>query len=170
MTDEKPLIEPGAPAASEPEDQQRHQATHWELAQTLRTAGASRQQIQERLQAAGLDEESAMVLCNAVLGGVPSELPTVQLPSGTHALAPKAFVLSEMGLAGPPRVVGLYWIFFGLSILLGLAVCSVVTAAGLVEVPPVLQYYGPRLAGLLSVATMAWGALTYSRGVAIRRR
>jgi len=92
-------------------------------AQRLHAEGKSRSDILAELSAQGLDEESARILLNT-LPGAPErhDLPEANLDMGKNPLAPSMFTLSHLGLSGPPRMVGIYWIAFGAVafVLLGL--------------------------------------------------
>ncbi len=119
-----------------------------------------RAQMLERLKADGLDDESATVLVNSVIGKLPAELPEAGLTRGTNVLAPNAFSLSDIGLSGPPTVVGLYWLGLGVAMLIALGVAAIMAAAGMVEVPP----------SVASVLFICLGVFRYSQGITIRRR
>lgn len=138
--------------------------------QRLKAEGATREVMLEKLKAAGLDDEGAKVLVNSVAGALPSELPSAQLTAGTDLLSPSVYTLSDIGLTGPPTVVGLYWMGFGVAILLALGLGWMLTAAGLAEVPPGVGEYALRIGGVAASTSLAWGAFRYAQGVTIRRK
>jgi hypothetical protein len=138
--------------------------------QRLKAEGATREAMLERLKAQGLDEEGARVLVNSVAGPLPSELPSAQLTGGNDLLSPSVYTLSDIGLTGPPTVVGLYWMGYGVAILLALALGWLFDEAGLVTVPPHVGEYAFRLGGLASAVLLGWGAYRYSQGIVIRRK
>jgi hypothetical protein len=144
--------------------------THWDLVNKLKAEGAPREQVLERLKALGLDDESSKVLFNAVMGAMPSELPSAQLSGGTNVLSPSTFTLSDIGLTGHPTVVGLYWMGFGAAILLALGIGALMNVTDLVTVPEGVEFYALRLGGIASMAFIAWGVFRYMQGVTIRRR
>jgi hypothetical protein len=144
--------------------------TNWDLVNTLKAEGATREQVLERLKARGLDDESSKVLVNSVMGAMPSELPSAQLTGGTNVLSPSTFTLSDIGLTGHPTVVGTYWIGFGAAILLALGIGTLMSVTDLVTVPEGVEYFALRLGGIASMAFIAWGVFRYLQGITIRRR
>lgn len=144
--------------------------TRYERVRVWQTQNLPRAEMIEKLKADGLDEESALVLINSVMGAMPSELPSAQLSVGRNVLAPGTFSLSDLGLTGPAHIVGLYWMGFGAAILLALGVAAILTLTGLADVPDAVAYYAVRLGGVASMACVAWGVIRYSQGVTIRRR
>ncbi len=144
--------------------------TSWDLVRRLKTEGATREQVLERLKATGLDDESAKVLFNAVMGAMPADLPSAQLSPGTNILSPTVFTLSDIGLTGSPTVVGLYWMGFGAAILIALGIGALMTESGLVTLPEDVGDYALRLGGVASMACIAWGFFRYTQGIVIRRK
>ncbi|MFT3712663.1 MAG: hypothetical protein QM817_33860 [Archangium sp.] len=144
--------------------------TAYDQVQKLKADGVSREEIIEKMKAAGHDDESAKVLVNSVMGAMPSDLPSAQLSPGTNALAPSVFALSDIGLTGPSHVVGLYWMGFGAAILIALALASLMTSAGFGKLPTGVAYYGVRLGGVFSMAFIGYGIFRYSQAVVIRRK
>ncbi len=144
--------------------------TSWDLVQRLKAEGVTREVMLARLKESGLDDEAAKVLVNSVDGAMPSELPSAQLTGGTDLLSPSVFTLSDIGLTGPPTVVGLYWMGFGAAILLALGLGWVLTEAGFAELPASVGEYAVRLGGLAASTCLIWGAYRYSQGVTIRRK
>lgn len=144
--------------------------THWDLVNRLKTEGASREVVLEKLKGLGLDDESAKVLVNSVMGAMPADLPSAQLTGGTNVLAPGSFTLSDIGLTGHPTVVGLYWMGFGAAILLALGIGALMSVTELVTVPDDVAFFALRLGGIASMAFIAWGVFRYMQGVTIRRR
>lgn len=145
-------------------------ATSWELVQRFKADGVPREQMLEKLKATGLDEESARVLMNSVIGALPSDLPDAQLSPGTNVLSPSTFTLSDIGLTGPPATVGLYWMGFGAAILLALGVGFIMTETLDKPLPEDVGFYALRIGGLASMCCVAWGLFRYSQGITIRRR
>ncbi len=145
-------------------------STTFELVRRMKNEGATREQVLEKLKANGLDDESAKVLLNSVMGAMPSELPGAQLAPGTNVLSPGVFTLSDIGLTGPPTVVGLFWMGFGAAILVALGIGGLMTATDLVKLPDDVGYYGLRLGGVASMTFIAWGIFRYSQGIVIRRK
>lgn len=144
--------------------------TRYERVQQWKTQGLGRPEMLKKLKADGLDDESALVLINSVIGAMPSDLPTAQLSPGRNALAPSVFTLSDIGLTGPSHVVGMYWIGFGAAILLALGLGALMSATGLVELPDDVGYYAARLGGFAAMVCVSWGVFRYTQGVSIRRR
>lgn len=144
--------------------------TRYDRVRLWKTQNLSRAEMIEKLKADGLDEESALVLINSVMGAMPSELPSAQLTVGRNVLSPGTFTLSDLGLTGPAHIVGLYWMGFGAAILLALGLAAILNLTGLAEVPDNVSYYAVRLGGVASMACVAWGVVRYSQGVTIRRR
>ncbi len=144
--------------------------TNWDLVKRLKAEGVTPADAVARLKATGLDDESAKVLVNSVMGAMPTDIPSAQLTPGTNILAPAVFTLSDIGLTGSPTVVGVYWIGFGAAILLALGVGFMMTATDLVKLPDDVGYYAVRLCGVASMTCIAWGAFRYSQGITIRRK
>lgn len=162
---------PAAPAEEPPEAAPAPaQSPAWDLVQRLKAEGATREVMLERLKGQGLDDEAAKVLVNSVVGRLPAELPSAQLTGGNDLLSPSLYTLSDIGLTGPPTVVGLYWMGFGVAILLALALAWILSAAGLVSVPEDVGEYAFRIGGFASAACLVWGAYRYSQGIVIRRK
>lgn len=145
-------------------------ATSWELVRQFKADAVPREQMLEKLKATGLDEESAKVLINSVIGAMPSELPDAQLSPGTNVLSPSTFTLSDIGLTGPPATVGLYWMGFGAAILVALGMGFIMTEMLDKPLPEDVGFYALRIGGFLSMCCVAWGLFRYSQGVTIRRR
>lgn len=156
--------EPTTEAPSEPN------ATRYERVRLWKSQNLPRPEMVEKLKADGLDDESANVLINSVMGAMPQELPSAQLSPGLNVLSPGTFTLSDIGLTGPPTVVGLYWMGFGAAILLALGIGAVLSEAGLANLPEDVGMYALRIGGLASMACVGWGVFRYSQGVTIRRR
>ncbi len=132
---------PAAPAAA---GQGGADRTLFARAQELLAKGVARPDILAQLKAQGVDEESAKVVLNSLPGApMPSRLPEASLELGINPLAPKTVALSDLGLQGEPRVVGVYWIAFGVVLIL---------LAGLALLANEAQLTG-ETAGLTSVAT-----------------
>lgn len=167
-----PAPAPTSPTAASPDSAAptAPPGTSWDLVQRLKAEGATREVMLEQLKAAGLDDEGAKVLVNSVAGALPSELPSAQLTAGTDLLSPSVYTLSDIGLTGPPTVVGLYWMGFGVAILLALGLGWMLTAAGLAEVPAGVGEYALRIGGIAASSALAWGAFRYAQGIRIRRR
>lgn len=144
--------------------------TNYDLVQKLKADGATREQAIEKLKATGLDDESAKVLVNSVMGALPVDLPSAQLTPGTNALAPNVFTLSDIGLTGPAHVVGLYWMGFGVALFLALGLGTMMTVTGLVQLPELVGEYALRLGSLLGFVCLGWGAFRYFQGITIRRK
>ena len=134
------------------------------------TAKLPREKMIEQLKADGLDDESANVLVNSVIGALPPDLPEAGLTRGTNVLAPSAFSLSDVGLQGHPSVVGLYWMGFGAAILIALFIAAMLTLTGIVNVPDSVAFYALRVGGFVSMSFVAYGLFKWSQGVTIRRR
>jgi hypothetical protein len=144
--------------------------TPWELLQTLKSQGVSVIETERALLESGLDTESTRVLLNSVAGPLPSEIPTIQVFSPTNLLAPTVFSFSDFGLRGSPLVVGLYWLGFGVAVVLALGVGAVMSATGLIKLPPGVGFYAVRVAGLVAGVCLGWGAYRLWQSVALRRR
>lgn len=129
-----------------------------------------RAEMLEKLKADGLDDESANVLVNSVVGALPPALPEADLTRGINPLAPSAFSLSDVGLQGHPSVVGMYWMGFGGAILIALFIASMLTLSGIVDLPDGVQFYALRIGGFTSMTFVAYGLFRWSQGVTIRRR
>jgi hypothetical protein len=155
-----------APPAKEPVVN----GTSWDLVKRFKAEGVPRDQMLEKLKATGLDEESAKVLINSVVGALPVELPNAQLSPGTNVLSPSVFTLSDIGLTGPPTTVGLYWMGFGAAILLALGVGFLMTEMLGKELPEDVGFYAVRLGGFVSMCCVGWGLFRYSQGITIRRK
>lgn len=113
-------------------------------AQALLAKGVARADILAQLKAQGVDDESAKVVVNSLPGApMPSKLPEASLELGINPLTPKTVTLSDLGLQGEPRVVGVYWIAFGVVLIL---------LAGLALLANEAQLTG-ETAGLTSAAT-----------------
>ena len=82
----------------------------------------------------------------------------------------RSAMTADKGLTGPPTVVGLYWMGFGVAILLALALGWMLTAAGLAELPPDVGAYALRIGGVAASTSLAWGAYRYAQGITIRRK
>ncbi len=94
-------------------------SAHWEHAVALEKNGATREQIETALQGRGLDAESVRVLINSLPGAKgQSVLPVAQLDMSTNPLSGGAFSTADIGLQGPRKVVGTYWVAFGLVLAL----------------------------------------------------
>jgi hypothetical protein len=158
---------PSAPAATaEPTPN----GTSWDLVKRFKAEGVPPDQMLQKLKATGLDDESAKVLINSVVGAMPSDLPNAQLSPGTNVLSPGTFTLSDIGLTGPPATVGLYWMGFGAAILLSLGLGFIMTETLGKELPEDVGFYAVRIGGLLSMGCVAWGLFRYSQGITIRRK
>ena len=144
--------------------------TSWDLVKRFKDEGVSREDMLTRLKATGLDEESAKVLINSVVGQMPVDLPDAQLSPGTNVLAPSVFTLSDIGLTGPPTTVGLYWMGFGAAILLALGLGFIMTEMLGKELPEDVGFYALRLGGFVSMCCVGWGLFRYSQGITIRRK
>jgi hypothetical protein len=144
--------------------------TNYDLVKRLKGENATREQMLEKLKAAGLDDESAKVLINSVVGALPAELPEPQLSPGMNVLSPATFTLSDIGLTGHPATVGLYWMGFGAAILLALGVGFMLTVMMDTQLPEDVAYYAIRLGGVVSMTCVGWGAFRYSQGVTIKRK
>jgi hypothetical protein len=145
-------------------------STSWDLVKRFKAEGLTREQMLEKLKATGLDDESAKVLINSVIGSMPVDLPNAQLSPGTNILSPGTFTLSDIGLTGPPATVGLYWMAFGAAILLALGVGFLMTVLLNKDLPNDVGFYAVRVGGFVSMCCVAWGAFRYSQGVTIRRK
>lgn len=158
-------------AASAPEaSASRPPGTAWELVRRLKSEGATREVMLAKLKETGLGDEEAKVLVNSVAGALPAELPSAQLTGGNDLLAPSVFTLSDIGLTGPPTLVGLYWMGFGVAILIALGLGWLLTAAGLAELPEHVGEYAVRIGGVAASTFLVWGAYRYSQGITIRRK
>jgi hypothetical protein len=157
---------PAEPAAPEPAPN----GTSWDLVKRFKAEGVAPEQMLEKLKATGLDEESAKVLINSVVGAMPADLPNAQLSPGTNILSPGTFTLSDIGLTGPPATVGLYWMGFGAAILIALGLGFVMTEMLDKKLPEDVGFYALRVGGLLSMLCVAWGLFRYSQGITIRRK
>ena len=144
--------------------------TSWDLVKRFKDEGVSREDMLTRLKATGLDEESAKVLINSVVGQMPVDLPDAQLSPGTNVLAPSVFTLSDIGLTGPPTTVGLYWMGFGAAILLALGLGFIMTEMLGKELPEDVGFYALRLGGFVSMCCVGWGLFRYSQGITVRRK
>jgi hypothetical protein len=142
----------------------------WDLVKRMKAEGATREQVLEKLKALELDDESAKVLLNSVMGPMPADIPNAQLSAGTNVLSPSVFTLSDIGLTGPAHVVGLYWMGFGAAILIALGIGFLMTVTDLVQLPEDVGSYAVRLGGVASMTSMAWGAFRYSQGIVVRRK
>lgn len=144
--------------------------TSWDLVKRFKADGLAPDEMLQKLKATGLDDESAKVLINSVVGAMPAELPNAQLSPGTNTLSPGTFTLSDIGLTGPPTTVGLYWMGFGAAILLALGLGFIMTEMLGKELPEDVGFYAVRLGGFLSMGCVAWGLFRYSQGITIRRK
>lgn len=143
----------------------------WTLVHKLKTEGVSREDAITKLkEQLSLDDESAKVMVNAVMGALPSELPSAQLTGGTNALAPGVFTLSDIGLTGPSHIVGMYWMGFGVAILVALMLGTMMTAADLVQLPDLVGEYAWRIGGFVAFVCLVWGAWKLSQSLSIRRK
>ena len=165
---------PTAPSATVPPESNQaptpEGSTNWDLVKRLKADGVPREQMLEKLKATGLDDESAKVLINSVVGAMPADLPNAQLSPGTNILAPGMFTLSDIGLTGPPATVGLYWMGFGAAILLALGLGFIMTEMLGKELPEDVGFYALRVGGFLSMSCVGWGLFRYSQGITIRRK
>jgi hypothetical protein len=110
------------------------------------TQGESAEGIRAALRARGLDAESVQVLVNSLPGApVPAELPEATVSLTTNPLAPGLFSVTELGLSGDSRVVGAYWLTFGLALLV--VVCLVL----FVPLPELFGEAGPSEAFLFFI-------------------
>ena len=166
----RPVSDATEPKTEAPSTEVPVNGTRYDRVRVWKTQNLPRAEMIEKLKADGLDEESALVLINSVMGAMPSELPSAQLTVGRNVLSPGTFTLSDLGLTGPAHIVGLYWMGFGAAILLALGIAAILTLTGLADVPDSVAYYAVRLGGVASMACVAWGAIRYSQGVTIRRR
>ena len=144
--------------------------TSWDLVKQFKADGVPREQMLEKLKATGLDDESAKVLINSVVGAMPVDLPNAQLSPGTNVLSPSTFTLSDIGLTGPPATVGLYWMAFGAAILLALGLSFIMTETLDKQLPEDVGFYAVRIGGFVSMCCVAWGLFRYSQGITIRRK
>lgn len=161
---------PSTELAPPPEAEATPTGTSWDLVKRFQAEGIPRQQMLERLKATGLDDESAKVLINSVVGAMPAELPNAQLSPGTNVLSPSTFTFSDMGLTGPAATVGLYWMGFGAAILLALGLGFIMTELLGKPLPEDVGFYALRLGGFVSMCCVGWGLFRYSQGVTIRRK
>lgn len=109
----------------------------FEQATRLKASGKSLAEVKAELVASGIDEESAQIAVNALPGAEPAALPQANLSLTTNALAPNLFSVTELGLSGDDRIVGWYWLTFGLVVLL------VVSVVVFVPVPELFGSEGP---------------------------
>jgi len=135
-------------------------------AQALQAQGKTREQIVEALKAKGVDAESARIVVNSLPGApMPPALPEATFSMPTNPLAPQTFAVSDLGLSGDARTVGLYWVAFGvvLCILSGLTMWA--NGAKLVS-------EGHGLTTVFSEAGLVAGSLAVVFGAAriVRRR
>jgi len=144
--------------------------TSWDLVKQYKADGVSREQMLEKLKAIGLDDESARVLINSVVGAMPVELPNAQFSPGINVLSPSTFTLSDIGLTGPPATVGLYWMAFGAAILLALGLGFILNSTLGKELPEDVGFYALRIGGFVSMCCVGWGLFRYSQGITIRRK
>ena len=158
------------PQTSAPAAEPAANGTSWDLVKQYKADGMPREQMLEKLKATGLDDESAKVLINSVVGALPADLPDAQLSPGTNVLSPSTFTLSDIGLTGPAATVGLYWMAFGAAILLALGVSFIMTEMLGKELPENVGFYAVRIGGFVSMCCVAWGLFRYSQGVTIRRK
>jgi hypothetical protein len=173
VSESPPKTEPAPEAAlqsSAPAVEPTPNGTSWDLVKRFKSEGVSREDMLTRLKATGLDEESAKVLINSVIGQMPADLPDAQLSPGTNVLAPSVFTLSDIGLTGPPTTVGLYWMGFGAAILLALGLGFIMTEMLGKELPEDVGFYALRLGGFVSMCCVGWGLFRYSQGITIRRK
>ena len=168
MSEAPPRTE--APSTAAPAVDETPNGTSWDLVKRFKSEGVPREEMLTRLKATGLDEESAQVLINSVVGAMPSDLPDAQLSPGTNVLAPSVFTLSDIGLTGPPTTVGLYWMGFGAAILLALGLGFIMTEMLGKELPEDVGFYALRLGGFVSMCCVSWGLFRYSQGITIRRK
>jgi hypothetical protein len=174
VSDAPPTDGQTEPAPTEPavatQPTENANGTSWDLVKKMKAEGATREEVLVKLKALDLDEESAKVLLNSVMGPIPSEIPGAQLTGGTNTLAPSVFTISDFGLTGPPHVVGLYWMGFGAAILVALGIGFLMTSSDLVKLPEDVDFYAVRLGGVASMTCIAWGMFRYSQGVIVRRK
>lgn len=113
--------------------------SNWEFARALETAGTAPKDIEARLVARGLDVESAKVLVNSLPGasGQPT-LPTARLDMATNPLSGAGLSSADIGLQGPRKTVGAYWVAFGLALAVLLGALLLADQQGLTQQP--LQY------------------------------
>jgi hypothetical protein len=96
----------------------------YQQALTLQQQGVSRDDIRTQLLARGLEAESVGVVLNSLPNApMPPLLPEAHLELGINPLAPNTVAVSDLGMSGDPRVVGLYWLTFGVVLTL---LCGVV--------------------------------------------
>lgn len=136
----------------------------WELVVQLKAAGASRELMLQCLKEKGIEGEDANVLVNSVVGVLPSTIPSAQFSPGTNVQLPSQLSLSDIGLIGPPAVVGLYWAGLGVAILLSLGIGAVFTWSGLVALPEGVGFYGLRVGLFTSALCTVWGLLRFIQG------
>lgn len=140
--------------------------TPFAQAQALQALGKSREEIVELLKAKGVDAESARVVVNSLPGApMPQALPEATFSMPTNPLAPQTVALSDLGLSGDPRTVGLYWVAFGVVLCLLSGLTMWANGAKLVS-------EGHGLTTVFSEAGLVAGALATVVGAVriIRRR
>jgi len=159
------------PAGADPGPPAR---TPWEHALELHTAGKTSSEISAALSEAQLDAESIAVLINALPNGpMPHALPEANLDLGVNPLAPGLFSIFELGLNGPPRVTGLYWLAFGGGLAGVLGVFMLLSLLGDPESDTwsdSFRFLIPRFGFGIALAAIARGASLWLSAIHIRRK
>lgn len=161
-----PSQTPAAPPETPPNDAAQNP---WQRLNEWRAAGVPKTEWLARLKQAGFDEESARILVNSLEGANPAALPEASI-GGTNPLTPGSFALGELGLQGDPFTVGLYWLAFGGTIGVLVAVFVAMVWADVVEAPEEGLFVLARVMGTLATLAIGWGVGKILTSVRVRRR
>jgi hypothetical protein len=131
--------------------------TDWEAASEWRVAGRTRTEIEEGLRARGVDAEGARVLTNALFETGQPQLVDASFTLSTNTMLPKAFAVSELGLSGPPVLVSVYWLVFGVATLTMVGVMMLASAASARETYSALEQFAARWGLVVGLLALIWG-------------
>lgn len=131
--------------------------------------GAAWADIEAALVTTGVPVEEARLLRRALEQALEPRL-EVNLSLSTHSLAPRSFSLQELGLSGPARWVGLYWVVFGALCVAAMGLFHLLWETEVVDAPSRLTVVVSRLAAASGVAAMGFGAYKLLTSLRLKRR
>lgn len=135
-----------------------------------KSEGVPQDQWRARLLEGGLDPESAQVVINSIAGRTPADLPAATFGQGTNPLAPGSFAFTDLGLQGHPATVGLYWLVFGVAVLVMLSVFALLVFSDVVREPDLALVVVARVMGTIGVLALLRGAWQVFGSISVKRR